>query len=879
MKKKKLKILSFLVAGLAVTTAAAIAFQVIAGVASVKKFECESTNPAQKEQDFDSADLTVFPDSATEIDGYERVAETGTMALFLRKDNAAVKLYDKRTQKVWSSMPDEKVIADSANSDATKNRMRSLFTFQYVDLSNIRAGKKETTLYDAAPLIKRERIKNGVALAFTLEKFSISFKLDFTLIDDELYCEIQDKDIFENEDIADQISEKKEDIQKRINNFQNLADQFKGQLESSNFDPTVVSVVKLFSNEIFNIMVKAKETAGTDSFQPSQFRTIQDDISEIKSRLDKSADTLQQTLSKMKEQIDIILQLTNELSTKKAVGITELDLMPYFGAGKFGEDGYAFYPDGSGAISRFDKLHSVASGVFKQDIYDSFSPADKQKKLDSYNTENVRPSLYPVFGVKISNSAFSAVISKGDTDAAIFFNPITSSNAFGNVYGSLHFRQMTSGNNQTGDSFSVYDKKRTKQDWKITYKFLANEKANYSGMANFYQEYLLRSNLLARSPLMDKSMPLTSEFVMGIEPPQNNLLRNYIKLTSFRDVEDYADKLHQEGVSSLMVNISDWLEHDGKVTKQPQRPAPELGTKQDLSRLTSYFRKNGYVLSLEKSFAEFDKQDIPMLERSNATAKALNGISLDIKDGDYEEMFMNPFYVYQTHMQDLKLFGKYGNNAVTYDDVSDNLYYDYNKSGSANRRKTADVFNKLMADSKQTVPYNVQANSSALYLNQTDWNIHMAPASSGYIFTDQDVPFYQMVFHGFFPYTSSPLNEASDIDKAKLQRLELGEVPYYRLTSELPSEIKLWFNTGLYSPRVSKWYPTILEDYREYSAEYGSLWNKRILSHEELATDVFRVCYEGGTEVLVNYSQQDYPYREKIVPQKGSIILENGERE
>lgn len=875
MRKKKLTIILSLVAVVVVIVASTMAVQAIAGGALVKSFACESAPSVHKEQGYDSADLSRFPEVVLEIPAYERVAETDKLILFLRMDNMAVKLYDKRTQKVWSSSPEEEVIAQSATSDAVKDRMRSLFIFRYVDLSNIRAAERETTLYDAYPVIEREKIQNGVRLHFDFESLAIRFAMEFTLVDDELYCGIPDEYIFENEEMADEITAKKEDIQSRIDAFQRLADRFQQQLESSHYDETVVTVIKLFCNEIFNILVKAKETTGTDSFQPSQFEYIRTDILEIKSRLDESSGELFGMALEMEEQIGVIIDLTNELSETRAGGIIEMDIMPYFGTGQYGDDGYAFYPDAAGAISRFDILHTDAGGVYRQDVYDSFTPADKGKRLDETTTETISPALYPVFGVKNGSSAFAAVISAGDTDAAILFNPVTNSNAFGNVYSSLYFRQATSNNNDSGQSFSVYDKLRIKQDWEITYKFLADEAATYSGMANFYREYLQRNGRLARSPLMDRQMPLTAEFMMGIEPPQDNLLRNYIQLTAFSDIEDFAVQMRQEGVSSLLVNVDAWLNHYGKQTWQPLEPAGELGSRQELNSLTAYFRENDCLLSLTKTTAAFRKDDIPQLVRNNAAAKALNTISLET--GEY--MYMNPFYAYQSHMESLDTFARYGNNGITYQDLSENLYYDYNTKGATSRRETADVFNQLLEDSRQTVPYNVQTNASALYLGQTDWNIHMVSESSGYIFTDLEVPFYQMVFHGFLPYSSTPLNEASDLEQAKLKRLERGEVPFYRLTSELPAEIKLWYNTGLYSPYVSKWFSVMVEDYQEYAATYGQLWDKLMLSHEVLAEDVVRIRYEGGSEVLVNYTQQDYLYEGQVVPGQGSLVILNSAEE
>ena len=869
MNKKKIKIVSFVIAGIAVIVAATIVFQTVIGGLYVQEFDLPETARAYPYQNYDSADLSVFSKTPISIEEFDRVAETEYLVLFVKNDNSAIKLYDKRNGRIWSSSPEEDEILKSATSDAVKKRMSSLFAFNYVDLTNIRAAKKSVNLSEASAVVSRNIIKNGVSLRFEFENLAIKFNVNFTLIGDELYCCIPDKTISENEKTAAKITENKEKIQNKINEFQAMADDFQKKLESSDYDKTVITVIKLFSNEIFNILVKAKETTGTESFDSAQFEYIQSDILEIKDRLNKKSGKLYDMILKMEKEIEDIIKLTSELSDTRAGGITDFDFMPYFGVGRFGDNGYVFYPDGSGAISMLNILHSESGGVYEQDIYDSFSLSRKAESLNPKSSSTVKPALYPVFGVKNGDSAFTAIVSKGDTDAFVHFNPVTNSNAFGNIYAGFYFRQMTSNNNQNGESFSVYDTIRTKQDWEVTYKFSTGEDADYSGMAQIYKEYLKKNNMLTRSSVLDREMPLAAEFVMGMEPPQNSLFRSYIKLTEFNDIKLFSENLSNEGINSLMVNIDAWTKHYGKKTWQALKPAEEIGGYKGIDELTEYFNKKNNIISLTVNLTIFNSKDLPRLIRNNATAKALNKISVNILDQSY----LNPFFAYKTSTADLKAFDKFGNNAVTYKDLSNNLYYDYNVNGTAARAQTSAVFNKIISDGKKKVNYSVQTNATALYLSQTDWNIGMDNESAGYLFTDREVPFYQMVIHGYIPYTSSPLNEASDIETAKLKRFEYGEIPFYRLTRELPSEIKLWYNTGLYSPHISKWFSEIVDDYKSYITVYGTLWNKEIISHDEIAENVYCVCYDNGLEVIVNFSETDYKYKEKTIPKQSSLVV------
>ena len=99
-------------------------------------------------------------------------------------------------------------------------------------------------------------------------------------------------------------------------------------------------------------------------------------------------------------------------------------------------------------------------------------------------------------------------------------------------------------------------------------------------------------------------------------------------------------------------------------------------------------------------------------------------------------------------LQDIK---KYGNNGITYSDIGSSLFYDYNSKGVVERNDTAAILERMVSETKKDIPYAVIPNASSLYFDEADWITGISSESSGYMFTDESVPFYQkaqQITHG-----------------------------------------------------------------------------------------------------------------------------------
>ena len=70
---------------------------------------------------------------------------------------------------------------------------------------------------------------------------------------------------------------------------------------------------------------------------------------------------------------------------------------------------------------------------------------------------------------------------------------------------------------------------------------------------------------------------------------------------------------------------------------------------------------------------------------------------------------------------------------------------------------------------------------------------------SGYFFTDETIPFYQMVVHGLIPYSGDPQNLFYDPQLQYLKMVEYGYMPYYQFTMNYSDDLKDTYYSDLFS--------------------------------------------------------------------------------
>ncbi|MDE6419268.1 MAG: hypothetical protein K2K87_01935 [Lachnospiraceae bacterium] len=128
--------------------------------------------------------------------------------------------------------------------------------------------------------------------------------------------------------------------------------------------------------------------------------------------------------------------------------------------------------------------------------------------------------------------------------------------------------------------------------------------------------------------------------------------------------------------------------------------------------------------------------------------------------------------------------------------------------------------------------------------------------SNHYMIIDEEVPFYEMVVHGYIPYAGSALNLADDYETAVLKSVESGAGLNFKWIYENNSIVKETDFDYLYSVNYEAWIDRALATYQRVNEQMGYLSNVEMVSHEIVRKDVVKITYADGSVVYVNYTDE-----------------------
>ena len=112
----------------------------------------------------------------------------------------------------------------------------------------------------------------------------------------------------------------------------------------------------------------------------------------------------------------------------------------------------------------------------------------------------------------------------------------------------------------------------------------------------------------------------------------------------------------------------------------------------------------------------------------------------------------------------------------------------------------------------------------------------------------KSVPFLQAVLHGICDYSFTAINLSDDPTKAMLKSIEYGAMPHYE-----------WYFSSLQEDDVYHYMNSLAEArlvYENMKNMFSDLRDQRIVSHEEVKTNVMRTVYSSGSEIFVNYNNK-----------------------
>jgi len=556
------------------------------------------------------------------------------------------------------------------------------------------------------------------------------------------------------------------------------------------------------------------------------------------------------TLDIWLENNDLHLKVPAESIVEDGIyGLAGISLLPFFGASKNDEDGYIFYPDGCGALYKFKGIDYSRP---KQYSFSVYSEAKVDLKLYEENgIQGIKPVMLPVFGLKRGNNAYVAIISEGDCDAFINLSLSGYVADINRIASEFRYRKEYIYTNSDGKSTPLYERAMERTDRAVIYRFLTGDDADYSGMANAYRDYLVDNGGIA-GVISDKDdIPLGLDLFMGVKE-ERLLFDKYIAMTTFDQAEAILSDFIEQGAENLLVNLVGWMQKGYGEYPAHLPPNRRLGGAGGLKRLAEFAQSRGIRLMLQDNFVNAKSNSRGFSKRNDTV---LSEPGMVITNEDKDEFLLNPGRSWKRYSSDyIPRVDRLGVDGLSFEVFGSLIYHDYNRSFPVSRRDTAEYWKAFMNESRSKLGYAAVYGGNAYVLSAADRLFDIPVESSGYFYTDETIPFYQMVVHGMVPYSSEPGNLFHDFEAQKLKWVEYGCMPYFELTYENSNLLKYTDYNGLFTSQYSDWVDAATEIYREFNERLGDTWPAVMIEHENIAPDVYRVLYENGIRVYVNYS-------------------------
>ena len=577
--------------------------------------------------------------------------------------------------------------------------------------------------------------------------------------------------------------------------------------------------------------------------------------------------------------------------------VLSIDLLPFFGAGRWDQEGYMLVPDGNGALIHYNNEHLANKyfGEDKETMYgDDAGVRDwiiNGVALRGAFVSRENPYL-PVFGVHQEDQGFLAVVSQGAARSVVRADISNRYTMYNTVWSAYYYRFLAKYQQFTKDGkrkdSNVAERKR--EDWEnyqVSFYFLDRGASEYPDMARTYREYLEANQGLEQRVEESESIPLYLQLHGYLEKRKSFMgIPADVKISTatVEDANAILDQLEAGGASRVVMKYSDWAANS-YYQKLP------TGAKVDGKGGSATER-----LALQQRLAEaggglYLSADLMNVYQTGNGVSRFEDLLRGISDAAQPQYKLNPFILapdsrykpwnllrpsaiaenFQKYASNLASAG-YENLAL--DTVGEKLYSEVGSSGLGRNQRRQIIADTLGALAEQAGLLVTGANDyvavHATHILET------SSGNSGFDIVDTSIPFYQMVLHGYASYSLEAINLSSNLSDMTLKCLESGAYPLYILIGQNADELIGSRSDHLYSVDAANWLDFALGQYTQLNEALRGVQTSVITDHRILAEGVRAVAYENGTVIYVNYTERAVQAEGVQLQPRGYAVVADG---
>ena len=394
------------------------------------------------------------------------------------------------------------------------------------------------------------------------------------------------------------------------------------------------------------------------------------------------------------------------------------------------------------------------------------------------------------------------------------------------------------------------------------------QQTDYVAMAARYREHLLQEDKLSHAKRHNTNVYL--DFLCMTTEPASFLGVPYVKktvLSTLEQIQQTVDTMVASGIQGIVVRLIGYgkggLENHVYNRYSLDR---RVGTDAQLKTLAKTLAEHNGQLVLDADFMFSYSQKNGFGPTSDA-AQYLNRMVVrseryDIVTrkyyGNLARYFVSPlrYEEYASRFaKDVKdLLGDNGSIGLSYGTAGLYLGGDYSPKRSVDRIESAAYLTAAVKESSKTAGEMVFDNGNAYVIPCADHILNLPMTSSQTDMETKSIPFYQMVVHGFLPYAGTPYNLTGNVEKAHLQSISYGALPYYTL---ITADDDVLSNTAY----ESMWYSlsqngrlrTLMEQCLLSQKYRDATRGVQMIAFEEVDSSVICTKFSNGVHIYVNY--------------------------
>ncbi|MBQ8799101.1 MAG: hypothetical protein IJZ55_06010 [Lachnospiraceae bacterium] len=575
----------------------------------------------------------------------------------------------------------------------------------------------------------------------------------------------------------------------------------------------------------------------------------------------------------------------DEIEYKSDYPITDLSLLPYFGAATTTDEGFMFVPEGPGALINFNNGKTNLSAYYAQ-LYGW----DYGMKRDVVVNET--RAAFPVFGISYPDGAMISIIDEYSTLATIQADVAGRRHGYNYAYASydmVHGSKMDV-SAKSDATIIAYEKKLPEGSIKQTYRFIDGN--TYSDMAKAYRE-----DLLEKYPELQKTentnAPISIELIAAIDRVKQVVGMPVTLpevLTSFEDAQNILKDFMADGYANASLRYTGWL--NGGIKHSIPKDidiTSGMGGKKGLEALISLAEslntdlylnghtQNAYDSSLTDGF--FKSRDVAKyISREVVEIPEFSRIWFaDINESRLEHHFLLRPSVSVTLMQSLADYAKGYNVGVGFEDAGRLLSGDYNQKRSVTREATMKMQTETLAGIKANGTKVTMTAGNEYALPYADLLTEVDLFGHDSLILDEKVPFYEIAMHGLVDYTGNAVNLSGDAWGTVLKSAETGAGLSFTFYAEPTSLVQGTEYMDFFGANYDGWKEKAKEYATRYEKDMAGLNNQYITEHRILADGVTATVYEDSTVVYVNTTEFEYSDETVTIPAR-EYLVERSER-